>query len=245
MASRDNAVSTLYSKVCDQILDQIQSGALKVGDRLPPEADFATQLGVSRSTLRLAFSELEASGVLRRRKRAGTQIISDTPKQRFNMATTGINELLTLARDTELSITGTRTVQTGDIAQLHGHTSETGHWLEVHGTRTLDGEQAPFSVNRVYVPARYAGIEPLLKTTKTSVFRTIENSFNISIGRVSQAVSAIACPPGEAKIMGLQQGAPVLRIDAELSQRDGTLMEISIATFDPDRFQVRTDVEID
>lgn len=245
MVTGDNAVSTLYSKVCDQILDKIQSGILKIGDRLPPEAEFAAQLGVSRSTLRLAFSELEASGVLQRRKRAGTRIISDTPKQRFNMATTGINELLTLARDTELSITATQSVQTADVAQLQGHISETGHWLEVHGTRTLEGEATPFSVNRVYVPARYAGIEPLLKSTNTSVFRTIENSFGVSIGRVSQTVTAIKCPPEEAKIMGLQEDTPVLRIDAELSQRDGTLMEISVAVFDPGRFQVRTDVEID
>lgn len=72
-----------------------------VGDKFPPEADYAAELGVSRSTLRLAFADLEASGVLKRRKRAGTVIISDAPRQRFNMATTGINELLSLGRDTQ------------------------------------------------------------------------------------------------------------------------------------------------
>ncbi len=238
-------MSSLYSQVCDRILDLIQSGALKVGDRLPPEAEYAAELGVSRSTLRLAFSELEASGVLQRRKRAGTEIISDQPKQRFSMATTGINELLSLGRDTKLTIDSTRTVKTEDVPQLEGHSSETGHWLEVHGVRSLSGAAKPFSVNLVYVPARYAGIEPLLKDTDTSVFRAIEESFGISVGRVSQATRAIACPADEARIMGLPKGAPVLRIEAELYQRDGTLMEISVATFDPERFQVRTDVEIE
>lgn len=236
---------TLYNQVCDQILGQIKSGTLKVGDRFPPEAEYAAELGISRTTLRLAFSELETSGVLQRRKRAGTRIISDTPKQRFSMATTGINELLSLGRDTEFSISGTRIVQTGDIPQLDGHTSETGHWLEVNGTRTLAGEATPFSVNRVYVPARYAGIEPLLTSRETSVFRAIEDTFNVSVGRVSQAARAIACPHQEAKIMGLPEAAPVLQIEAQLFLRDGTLMEISVAIFDPDRFQVRTDVEID
>ncbi|MEP3277987.1 MAG: GntR family transcriptional regulator [Stappiaceae bacterium] len=238
-------MSTLYSQVCDQILDRIKNGALKVGDRLPPEAEYAAELGVSRSTLRLAFSELEASGVLQRRKRAGTEIISDKPKQRFNMATTGINELLSLGRDTRLTIDGTRTVQTGDIPQLEGHRSETGHWLEVSGARTMAGEQTPFSVNRVYVPARFAGIEPILKATDTSVFRAIEDTFNVSVGRVSQTMRAISCPAAEAELMGLREGAPVLQIEAQLFLRDGTLMEVSLATFDPDRFQVRTDVQID
>ena len=45
--------------------------------------------------------------------------------------------------------------------------------------------------------------------------------------------------------MGLEQDAPVLQIEAQLFLRDGSLMEVSVATFDPARFQVRTDVEIE
>ena len=152
-------MSTLYAQVCENILDQIQRGALKVGDRLPPEAEYAAELGISRSTLRLAFSELEASGVLKRKKRAGTEIISDTPKPRFNMATSGIGELLSLGRDTHFTIFDTAICRTEDIPQLEGLFSETGHWLQVNGARTLAGETQPFSANQVFVPARYAAIE--------------------------------------------------------------------------------------
>ena len=238
-------MSTLYNQVCDNILNQIESGVLKVGDRLPPEADYAATLGVSRSTLRLAFAELEASGVLQRRKRAGTEIISDTPKKRFSMATSDIHELLSLGRDTEFVIDATKTVRTEDIAELDGLKSETGHWLEVSGTRTLAGEAAPFSTNRVYVPARFAAIEPLVRTAETAVFRTIENTFEVTVARVNQTVRAIACPKADAQIIGLKTGSPALRIEAQLFLQDGSLMEVSIATYDPERFQVSNDVKID
>lgn len=238
-------MSTLYSQVCENILDQIQIGALKVGDRLPPEAEYAAELGVSRSTLRLAFSELEASGVLKRKKRAGTEIISDTPKPRFNMATSGIGELLSLGRDTKFTIFGTRTCRTEDIPQLDGLFSETGHWLQVNGARTRADERQPFSTNQVFVPARYAAIETVLKTTKSSVYQTIEDTFDVAVGRVNQTVRAIACPAADAKIMGLEENAPALQIEAQLFLRDGSLMEVSVAIFDPARFQVRTDVQID
>lgn len=238
-------MKALYAQVCKDILARIQNGDLRVGDRLPPEDDYAAELGVSRSTLRAAYSELQSLGVLKRRKRAGTVIISDTPRHRFNMATRDINELLRVGSETAFEVTGTRTVRTQDIPQLDGAFSETGYWLEVQANRKLTGEARPFSANFVYVPARYAAIEPLLHATKTSVFHVIEETFGISVGRVTQTLSAIACPKIEAEIIGLSEGAPAMRIDAELSQSDGTIMEVSVATFDPDRFNVHTDVEIE
>ena len=69
-------MTALYKQVCDDILARIEAGSLKVGDKLPPEADYAAELGVSRSTLRLAFGELERVGVLRRKKRVGRRIHS-------------------------------------------------------------------------------------------------------------------------------------------------------------------------
>lgn len=238
-------MTALYQQVSDDILRQVQSGALKIGDKLPPEANFAAELGVSRSTLRLAFAELERVGVLLRKKKAGTKIIADQPKQHFNMSTTGLHELLSLGRDTELVITATRTVHTQSISHLDGYDSETNHWLEISGTRTLPTETTPFNSTQVYVPARYAGIEHVLRPTEMSVFKSIEEQFGVSVGRVGQTAKAIACPSDAAVIIGLKTGAPALRIVAELNCHDGSLMEISVATFDPERFQLRTDVEIE
>lgn len=238
-------MTTLHQKLSDAILLEIQNGKLRVGDKLPPEADYAVELGVSRSTLRLAYTELERLGVLERKKRAGTTVIADSPKSRFNMKTTGLHELLSLGRDTELVLTGTQTVHTEDIPHLHGYQSETDHWLEITGTRTLPGEDVPFNSTQIYVPARYAAIEHVLDQGSPSVFRIIEERFDIVVGRVSQTAKAIRCPAKTAKIIGLDVDAPALRVVAQLYDSTATLMEISVATFDPEKFQLQTDVHID
>lgn len=77
------ARSRTYELVLDQIEAQILSGSLSVGDRLPPERELATMLGVSRSAIREALRVLEAQGVLRR-PQVGTgpesgSIIAGTP----------------------------------------------------------------------------------------------------------------------------------------------------------------------
>ena len=53
-----------HELVLQSVEEQIVAGNLRVGDRLPPERDFAAQLGVSRSSVREAVRILEAQGVL-------------------------------------------------------------------------------------------------------------------------------------------------------------------------------------
>lgn len=53
-----------YELVLDRIEEQISSGRLTVGDRLPAERDLAEALGVSRVAVREALRVLDAMGVI-------------------------------------------------------------------------------------------------------------------------------------------------------------------------------------
>jgi GntR family transcriptional repressor for pyruvate dehydrogenase complex len=54
-----------YELVLDRIEAQIVSGALSAGERLPPERELASMLGVSRPAVREALRILEAQGAIR------------------------------------------------------------------------------------------------------------------------------------------------------------------------------------
>lgn len=60
-----------FEDVIEQIRSRIKTGALREGDRLPPERELAEQLGVSRNTVREALRSLENSGVVRLKKGPG------------------------------------------------------------------------------------------------------------------------------------------------------------------------------
>ena len=53
--------------IADQIREQLRSGHLHPGQRLPPERELAKQLGVGRNTVREAMTMLEAAGLVERR----------------------------------------------------------------------------------------------------------------------------------------------------------------------------------
>jgi GntR family transcriptional repressor for pyruvate dehydrogenase complex len=57
-----------FEEVCARIRDQLEVGALRPGDKLPPERELARQLGVSRTALREALRSLEIAGIVQLRK---------------------------------------------------------------------------------------------------------------------------------------------------------------------------------
>lgn len=58
------------------MLDIIKKGVFKVNDRLPPERLMAKKLGVSRPSVREAYSALEIVGILESRAGSGTYVKS-------------------------------------------------------------------------------------------------------------------------------------------------------------------------
>ena len=66
--------SRLYEQVAEQITAWIADNGLGPGDRLPPERELATRLGVSRATLSQALVALEVIGVVAVRHGDGTVV---------------------------------------------------------------------------------------------------------------------------------------------------------------------------
>nr|MCU0507216.1 FadR family transcriptional regulator [Anaerolineae bacterium] len=66
--------SRLVDRVADKIQRLIVSGQLAPGTRLPPEREFAEQLGVSRPVVREAVHQLIAKGLLESKHGSGTTV---------------------------------------------------------------------------------------------------------------------------------------------------------------------------
>jgi GntR family transcriptional repressor for pyruvate dehydrogenase complex len=62
----------IYEQVAEHIKQMIEQGFLKPGDKLPPMNELAVQFGVSRATVREAFSSLVGMGLIDLRHGEGT-----------------------------------------------------------------------------------------------------------------------------------------------------------------------------
>jgi GntR family transcriptional regulator, transcriptional repressor for pyruvate dehydrogenase complex len=66
---------TVSETVLRQIVGLLRSGHLRPGDRLPPERELATSLGISRPSVREALSALALLGVVQQRQGRGTFLV--------------------------------------------------------------------------------------------------------------------------------------------------------------------------
>jgi len=66
-----------YRQVVDQISALVRSGQLEAGARLPSVRELAAELMVSLITVRRAYADLEAAGLVIRRQGQGTFVAQD------------------------------------------------------------------------------------------------------------------------------------------------------------------------
>ena len=66
-----------YRQIVDQVSDMIRAGILQPGSRLASVRELALQLQVSLITVRRAYADLEAAGLIVRRQGQGTFVATD------------------------------------------------------------------------------------------------------------------------------------------------------------------------
>lgn len=66
-----------YTVVVERMCEQIRTGALLPGDRLPPERQLARELAVSRTSVRQALQALAERGVVESRQGDGTYVAAE------------------------------------------------------------------------------------------------------------------------------------------------------------------------
>ncbi|MEC9489917.1 MAG: FadR/GntR family transcriptional regulator [Halanaerobiales bacterium] len=74
----------VYEQIIEQIRELIYEGELKKGDKLPSERQLKKDLGVSRASIREAFSALEMIGLIESRPGEGTFIRDSFDEDFFN-----------------------------------------------------------------------------------------------------------------------------------------------------------------
>jgi GntR family transcriptional regulator len=227
-----------------RLLDLINSGALRPGDRLGTERELAARLSVSRSTLRQVLAVLAEGGVVRRVPgRAGGTFVTHAKVDRDLSVIVGLPEYLRrqgfVAGTQVLSATmsGADDVAADNLAVPAGSLL-----IDIVRIRLADG--IPISLERVQLPAEiFPGLLEL--PLGGSIYDLLDAHYGVRPDEVVEHLEVAEASADEAALLAVSPGAPLLAITRTSATSAGIPFEFSHDLFRADRtcvtFRTRAD----
>lgn len=224
----------LHLRVARRIADDIASGALQAGDRLPPERDLSEQFGVSRATIRRAFAELTEAGLIESHTGRGSFVIGapleEAPNELISFTELGASRGLTATAE----VLGTH-VEPATIEEAE--TLGIAPGADVFVLRRLRRlESLAISVDTNRIPLGRAPSLSRVDFTDASLYEALDRD-GVRPMRADYTVRAVAAPPDLAKLLGVDVGAPLLHAATIGYLGDGEVIELADMHYRGDRYR--------
>ncbi|MDT5071718.1 MAG: GntR family transcriptional regulator [Mycobacterium sp.] len=229
-----------YQALRQALRDDIAAGAYRDGARLPTESELVTRHGLSRQTVRRAFQDLVAEGVVYRVPGRGTY--ARDGGHRYLRQLGSIEDLMSLSDDTTMEVlAGLRRRVDVDAASRMRLDDDVVYTVVFR--RLHDG--VPFVLTRVHLPEPVA--RSVLQSAEltdgavstSTVIGLTEPHLSQSIAEAAQSITVSMADDEVAAAVGCDRGHPMLRVDRLYSDVAGTPVELAVSHFLPEQYTYR------
>jgi GntR family transcriptional regulator len=232
----------LYYQLKAFLLAEIQSGRIRPGDSMPTEQELISQLGISRTTIRQALSEMVSEGYLRREKGRGTFVTQPKIEERFFQKLESFNEEMSLKglvpRTVVLSL---KEIPAREPVNKLLEIPEDDSLIYLERLRFANEEPI------VYLETFLHGqtFRGLLKEnlTELSLYAVLEDKYGASVKTAIRKIEAVAATSQEGKLLNIKKGAPVCLVRTRAFLSDMRPVEYSVARYRGDRNEFTLELE--
>lgn len=232
-----------YTQVAQDLAAGITSGRFPVGSLLPTEMALCDLYETSRPTVRAALAELQALGMVSRRKRIGTRVEAPSPQPGYSQSLASLEDLTQMAAHQARRVQrSAKEVADAALAAEIGCMAGS-RWVRLDMLRLGPEEdvEQPVGFTRVYVAAAYAGIPELLrKSPKALISTLIEAHYGRRIAEVEQTVRAVAMPEREAALLRVEPGTPALKMVRRYLDPANDLVEATVTLHPGERMVAKS-----
>jgi GntR family transcriptional regulator len=207
------------------------------GSRLPTEPDLASQMGVSRATLREAMRTFEGQGLIRRRQGVGTFVVSHSHIIESGLEV--LKSIESLAKQIQLDVSMgdlhvERQPAEEDQAENLGVPVETPL---VRVTRVILAEGRPVAYLMDLLPEEYLLMEDIHADFSGSVLDFLLRRGTPALSNSMTNIQAVAASSEVARALQIQRGDVLLQFAAQLFSDTGHVVDYSYSYFLPGYFR--------
>ncbi|MDQ1615955.1 MAG: hypothetical protein QOJ60_1894 [Actinomycetota bacterium] len=221
----------LYFQLARQLESAIDRGELTSGHRLDNEIELADRLGVSRPTVRRAIQELVAKGLLVRKRGVGTQVVHGRLTRPVELSSLYDDLARSQRHPTTRVVRHTVGPADEDVGTVLG-VATGADVLAIERLRLTEGE--PLAIMRNWLPADIAPFsrEDLEATGLYELLRAA--GVHLRIAR--QRISAQSADPGQARLLGVRRGAPLVTMERTSYDDSGRAVELGRHVYRPESY---------
>ncbi|MET7456885.1 GntR family transcriptional regulator [Streptomyces sp. NPDC005574] len=226
------SVPSRHHDIADDLRQQITTGRIQPGERLPSEADLADRYKVSTLTLRSALAALQGEGLVEKIHGKGN-FVRRSLREIMYVGGWGILDPW-IAAEAALRVT----VRTNTV-QAHGHLTTLlnvpmGSPVAEFSCLSLEGA-SPHGLARIYLPRDLAPAGVLDDESAYSEAATRFAVLGSAPAAVRETVRARLPTPDEASALRIGSTMPVLAITRTATDLAGRVVEAALLAFPGDR----------
>lgn len=240
-----NQAKPLYQVVAGSILKQIESGALKPGDRLPSENDLCKLYEVGRNTVRHAISELVDLGVVSTVQGVGSFVLEqDSRLTKTAEFLYGFSQEMALHdKQVTSQVLDAKVISADPFLARRLGIQLGAEVVFLYRLRIMDGE--PIAIERAYLPHQLVPGILAHDFAEESLYQVLTSEYNMKPDHAEQEIGAELATAEVARVLGLEHPAVILVFHRETRVRDGRVIEYVDSEFRADRFQFYTHLRAD
>src|SRR3954469_6468160 len=232
-----NGRGSKQALVRDEILGMLDE--LQVGDALPSERRLATDLGVSRPTLRAVIDELVREGLLLRRHGSGTYVAE--PKIALPLTMTSLSEDMTRRGMRP----GSRVVAFECVAAG----AKLGQRLQISPvdevwviTRLRLADEETMAIEWLHAPRALLGDLRREELADHSYYELLRERRGIVIASGVQTIEPTVTSPEEAELLGVPVHSPAFLFERTTQSDGGEVVEFVRSVYRGDRYRLVTEL---
>ena len=231
------SVVPYYHQVKEAVKALIANGELKPGDMLSSEFSLSEQLGISRLVVHRAYRELVSDGLLIRKRAVGT-FVSPATKRSYTV----VGPLFSMTEN--LTADALEPSNKILLQEVIPASEEIRNELKLpEGTQVIHlrnlrlAKQLPFAIEEMHIPFDRFPALANLDLNNHSVYVTLEKLYDAHPQEALDLITADSASGQEARLLGINKGAPVMRVKRISTDRLGLPVEYSKIVFHADRYQ--------
>src|SRR5574340_1673745 len=214
----------VYVRIRETLRDDITSGLLKRGDRLPPEQELATKFSVSRMTIRESLEDLVDEGLLYRRHGVGTFVAFPHLQRDHTRLTSFFDKAEEEGVEVRAELLSLEVMTAKAVVARALDLPPGSRVIRIKTLRYANN--VPITVHEAYVPQKlFANI--VNENLEHQHLWTLIEKCGYKVKRAVQRLEARDADKELAALMKVKEGSPILFKERTVYAADGTPVEFT------------------